>query len=104
LIIRLIPEQHRVATVRNDVVYHSGRGQLALALALGAQRVGAEEELADLPPTPVVDVVLWSPVVLTLTVGVSFTVLLLRQVRATGNGARMAAFVRHKDQLLTPRC
>ncbi|MDD3512394.1 MAG: hypothetical protein PHV21_00085 [Synergistaceae bacterium] len=90
-----IPEQRGVATVRFNVIYDCGRRQLALALALGAQRVRAEERFADLSPAPIVDVVLWSSVVLPPTVRMCFTVLTIRQVRAAGNGAGMAGFIWH---------
>ncbi len=97
--VRLVPEQLTVATVRNDVVYHSGWCQLALSFAHDAQRVSAKKRFTDSPPTSVVDVVLNPTVVLPLSVGMGFTVTppCVRKTWATGNGTRTAAFIWHKD-------
>lgn len=97
--VRLVPKQLTVATVRYDVVNHSRRCQLALTPALGAQRVSAKERFTDSPPASVVDVVLNPSVVLPLPVGMGFTVTppCVRKTGTTGNGTRMARFIRHKD-------
>lgn len=87
----LIPEQLTVTTVRYDMVNHGGGCQLAVSLALHAQRVGAKKRFADTPPASVVDIVLNPTVVLPLSVGMVFTVSVtsVSKTWAAGNGTRM---------------
>ena len=52
--VRLIPEQALVTSVRNNVIHHCRRDNLALRLAEGTQRMLFQEESAGLTPASVV--------------------------------------------------
>ena len=49
-----IPEKIAVSAMGNDVVYHGGRGQMAVFLAFGAQGMLGQKSLSCLSPAGVV--------------------------------------------------
>ncbi len=98
--VSLVPEQLPVTTVGLDMIHLGGRSQLALPLTLGAQWMSAEVSFADHPPAVVIATGGRRSSTLLVRIPVLLTVLSVRQVRATGNGARMAGFMGHKDHPL----
>lgn len=98
--VSLIPEQLLVTSVGLDMIHLGGRSQLALPLTLGAQGMSAEVSFADHPPAVVIATGGRRSSTLLVRIPVLLTVLSVRQVRATGNGARMAGFMGHKDHPL----
>ena len=93
--VSLVPEQLPVTTVGLDMIHLGGRSQLALPLTLGAQRVGAEKRFAGHPPSVVIAAGSRRTATLLVCIPVLLTVLSIRQVRATRNGARMPGFIGH---------
>lgn len=49
-----IPEKIAVSAMGNDVVYHGGRGQMAVFLAFGAQGMLGQKSLSCLSPAGIV--------------------------------------------------
>ena len=49
-----IPEKIAISAMRHDVVYHGGRGQMAVFLAFGAQGMLGQKSLSCLLPACVV--------------------------------------------------
>ena len=52
--ILLIPEQHFITPVRNDVVDHGGWGQCAISAALRAERMLSEKQRSGLAPSGII--------------------------------------------------
>ena len=98
--VSLIPEQLLVTSVGLDMIHLGGRSQLALPLTLGAQGMSAEKRFTGHPPSVVIAAGGRRSSTLLVRIPVLLTVLSVRQVRATGNGARMAGFMGHKDHPL----
>ena len=95
--VSLVPEQLLVTTVGLDMIHLGGRSQLALPFTLGAQGMSAKVGFTGHPPSVVIAAGSRRTATLLVCTPVLLTVLSVRQVRAAGNGARMAGFIWHKD-------
>ena len=101
----LIPEEHRVSSVRLDVVHHRGLDVPAFALARCAQRVGTKESSRQPAPAGAVATSRSGPDLFRVLSHVLVTVFLsLRhQLGAAGMPAGMIREVRHHRHHLSNR-
>ena len=92
----LVPEQHRIAPVRLDMVHNCCRSHLSGSLALRTKRMLCQELLSRLLPLATVATRVGVRSIANMLVGMLITITIVRQMRASQMLARFLGFHRHK--------
>ena len=92
----IIPEQHRISSVRLDMVNNSCRGQFSVSFALRTKWVLCQEMLSRSLPLAAISTFKGTRSVTGVQFDVDLTILTASQSRATGMLARSLGFGRHE--------